>query len=100
MNSKYYLLEKLNENINIEFQKFNIYFQVIYEMDLMDRIKFVKDTFKNNDDEYNKTILETLIYFIDMENKDKFVNIMIEFIKNVINVVNFNIGEEAIYKFL
>ena len=57
-------------------------------MDLMDRIKFVKDTFKNNDDEYNKTILETLIYFIDMENKDKFVNIMIEFIKNVYKILD------------
>ena len=88
MNSKYYLLEKLNENINIEFQKFNIYFQVIYEMDLMDRIKFVKDNFKNNDDEYNKTILETLIFFIDMENKEKFVNIMIEFIKNVYKILD------------
>ena len=88
MNSKYYLLEKLNENINIEFQKFNIYFQVIYEMDLMDRIKFVKDNFKNNNDEYNKRILETLIYFIDMENKEKFVNIMIEFIKNVYNILD------------
>ena len=88
MNSKYYLLEKLNENINIEFQKFNIYFQVIYEMDLMDRIKFVKDNFRNNNDEYNKTILETLIYFIDMENKEKFVNIMIEFIKNVYNILD------------
>ena len=88
MNSKYNLLEKLNEKINTEFQKFNIYFQVIYEMDLMDRIKFVKDTFKNNDDKYNKTILETLIYFIDMENKDKFVNIMIEFIKNVYTILN------------
>ena len=88
MNSKYYLLEKLNENINIEFQKFNIYFQVIYEMDLMDRVKFVKDNFKNNNDEYNKTILETLIYFIDMENKDKFVNIMIEFIKNVYKILD------------
>ena len=88
MNSKYYLLEKLNESINIEFQKFNIYFQVIYEMDLMDRIKFVKDNFRNNNDEYNKTILETLIYFIDMENKEKFVNIMIEFIKNVYNILD------------
>ena len=88
MNSKYHLLEKLNENINIEFQKFNIYFQVIYEMDLMDRIKFVKDNFKNNDDQYNKSILETLTYFIDMENKDKFVNIMIEFIKNVYNILD------------
>ena len=88
MNSKYYLLEKLNEKINTEFQKFNIYFQVIYEMDLMDRIKFVKDNFRNNDDEYNKTILETLIYFINMENKDKFVNIMIEFIKNVYNILD------------
>ena len=88
MNSKYHLLQKLNENINIEFQKFNIYFQVIYEMDLLDRIKFVKDNFRNNDDEYNKTILETLIYFIDMENKDKFVNIMIEFIKNVYKILD------------
>ena len=88
MNSKYHLLEKLNENINIEFQKFNIYFQVIFEMDLLDRVKFVKDNFKNNDDEYNKTILETLIYFIDMENKDKFVNIMIEFIKNVYKILD------------
>ena len=88
MNSKYYLLEKLNENINIEFQKFNIYFQVIYEMDLLDRIKFVKDNFRNNNDEYNKTILETLIYFIDMENKEKFVNIMIEFIQNVYNILD------------
>ena len=88
MNSKYYLLEKLNESINIEFQKFNIYFQVINDMDLLDRIKFVKDTFKNNDDEYNKTILETLIYFIDMENKEKFVNIMIEFIKNVYKILD------------
>ena len=50
MNSKYYLLQKLNESINIEFQKFNIYFQVINDMDLLDRIKFVKDTFKNNND--------------------------------------------------
>ena len=88
MNSKYYLLEKLNESINIEFQKFNIYFQVIYEMDLLDRIKFVKDNFRNNDDEYNKTILETLIFFIDMENKEKFVNIMIEFIQNVYNILD------------
>ena len=88
MNSKYHLLQKLNENINIEFQKFNIYFQVIYEMDLLDRVKFVKDTFKNNDDKYNKTILETLIYFIDMENKDKFINIMIEFIQNVYTILN------------
>ena len=88
MNSKYYLLENLNEKINTEFQKFNIYFQVIYEMDLLDRIKFVKDNFRNNDDEYNKTILETLIYFIDMENKDKFVNIMIEFIKNVYKILD------------
>ena len=88
MNSKYYLLEKLNENINFEFQKFNIYFQVIYEMDLLDRIKFVKDTFKNNGDKYNKTILETLIYFIDMENKEKFVNIMIEFIQNVYKILD------------
>ena len=88
MNSKYYLLEKLNESINIEFQKFNIYFQVINDMDLLDRIKFVKDTFKNNNDEYNKTILETLIYFIDMENKEKFVNIMIEFIKNVYEILD------------
>ena len=88
MNSKYYLLENLNEKINTEFQKFNIYFQVIYEMDLMDRIKFVKDNFRNNNDEYNKTILETLIYFIDMENKEKFVNIMIEFIKNVYNILD------------
>ena len=63
MNSKYYLLEKLNENINFEFQKFNIYFQVIYEMDLMDRIKFVKDNFRNNDDEYNKTILRNINIF-------------------------------------
>ena len=88
MNSKYHLLERLNENINIEFQNFNIYFQVIFEMDLLDRVKFVKDNFKNNDDEYNKTILETLIYFIDMENKDKFVNIMIEFIKNVYKILD------------
>ena len=88
MNSKYYLLQKLNESINIEFQKFNIYFQVIYEMDLMDRIKFVKDNFRNNNDEYNKSILETLIYFIDMENKEKFVNIMIEFIKNVYEILD------------
>ena len=88
MNSKYYLLEKLNEKINTEFQKFNIYFQVIYEMDLLDRIKFVKDNFRNNDDEYNKTILETLIFFIDMENKEKFVNIMIEFIQNVYNILD------------
>ena len=88
MNSKYYLLENLNEKINTEFQKFNIYFQVIYEMDLMDRIKFVKDNFRNNDDEYNKTILETLIYFIDMENKEKFVNIMIEFIQNVYKILD------------
>ena len=88
MNSKYYLLQKLNESINIEFQKFNIYFQVINDMDLLDRIKFVKDTFKNNNDEYNKTILETLIYFIDMENKEKFVNIMIEFIKNVYEILD------------
>ena len=88
MNSKYYLLEKLNEKINTEFQKFNIYFQVIYEMDLLDRIKFVKDNFRNNDDEYNKTILERLIFFIDMENKEKFVNIMIEFIKNVYNILD------------
>ena len=88
MNSKYYLLENLNEKINTEFQKFNIYFQVIYEMDLLDRIKFVKDNFRNNDDEYNKTILETLIFFIDMENKEKFVNIMIEFIQNVYNILD------------
>ena len=88
MNSKYNLLEKLNENINIEFQKFNIYFQVIYEMDLMDRIKFVKDNFRNNDDQYNKSILETLTYFIDMENKDKFVNIMIEFIQNIYKILD------------
>ena len=88
MNSKYHLLQKLNENINIEFQNFNIYFQVIYEMDLLDRVKFVKDNFRNNDDEYNKTILETLIYFIDMKNKDKFVNIMIEFIKNVYKILD------------
>ena len=88
MNSKYYLLEKLNESINIEFQKFNIYFQVIYDMDLLDRVKFVKDNFRNNDHEYNKTILETLIYFIDMKNKDKFVNIMIEFIKNVYEILD------------
>ena len=88
MNSKYHLLQKLNENINIEFQKFNIYFQVIYEMDLLDRVKFVKDNFKNNDHEYNKPILEPLIYFIDMVNKDKFVNIMIEFIKNVYKILD------------
>ena len=88
MNSKYHLLQKLNENINIEFQNFNIYFQVIYEMDLLDRVTFVKDNFRNNDDEYNKTILETLIYFIDMKNKDKFVNIMIEFIKNVYKILD------------
>ena len=88
MNSKYNLLEKLNENINIEFQKFNIYFQVIYEMDLMDRIKFVKDNFRNNDDQYNKSILETLTYFIDMENKDKFVNIMIEFIQKIYKILD------------
>ena len=88
MNSKYHLLQKLNENINIEFQNFNIYFQVIYEMDLLDRVKFVKDNFRNNDHEYNKSILETLIYFIDMENKDKFVNIMIEFIKNVYEILD------------
>ena len=88
MNSKYNLLEKLNENINIEFHKFKIYFQVIDDMDLIDRIKFVKDNFRNNDHEYNKTILETLIYFIDMENKDKFVNIMIEFIKNVYKILD------------
>ena len=88
MNSKYNLLEKLNENINIEFHKFKIYFQVIDDMDLLDRVKFVKDNFRNNDHEYNKTILETLIYFIDMENKDKFVNIMIEFIKNVYEILD------------
>ena len=88
MNSKYHLLQKLNENINIEFQKFNIYFQVIYKMDLMDRIKFVKDNFRNNDDQYNKSILETLTYFIDMENKDKFVNIMIEFIQNIYKILD------------
>ena len=88
MNSKYHLLQKLNENIIIEFQNFNIYFQVIFEMDLLDRVKFVKDNFKNNDDEYNKNILETLIYFIDMENKEKFVNIMIEFIKNVYEILD------------
>ena len=88
MNSKYNLLEKLNENINIEFQKFNIYFQVIYEMDLMDRIKFVKDNFRNNDDQYNKAILETLTYFIDIDNKDKAVNIMIEFIQNIYKILD------------
>ena len=88
MNSKYYLLQKLNENINIEFHKFKIYFQVIDDMDLLDRVKFVKDNFRNNDHEYNKSILETLIYFIDMENKDKFVNIMIEFIKNVYKILD------------
>ena len=88
MNSKYYLLEKLNENINIEFHKFKIYFQVIDDMDLLDRVKFVKDNFRNNDHEYNKSILETLTYFIDMENKDKFVNIMIEFIKNVYKILD------------
>ena len=63
MNSKYYLLQKLNESINIEFQKFNIYFQVINDMELLDRIKFVKDTFKNNNDEYNKTILRNINIF-------------------------------------
>ena len=88
MNSKYNLLEKLNENINIEFHKFKIYFQVIDDMDLLDRVKFVKDNFRNNDHEYNKSILETLTYFIDMENKDKFVNIMIEFIKNVYKILD------------
>ena len=88
MNSKYNLLEKLNENINIEFHKFKIYFQVIDDMDLLDRVKFIKDNFRNNDHEYNKSILETLIYFIDMENKDKFVNIMIEFIKNVYKILD------------
>ena len=88
MNSKYNLLEKLNENINIEFHKFKIYFQVIYEMDLLDRVKFVKDNFKNNDDQYNKYILETLTYFIDMENKDKFVNIMIEFIQKIYKILD------------
>ena len=88
MNSNYHLLQKLNENINIEFHKFKIYFQVIDDMDLIDRIKFVKDNFRNNDHEYNKSVLETLIYFIDMENKDKFVNIMIEFIKNVYKILD------------
>ena len=88
MNSKYNLLEKLNDHINIEFQKFKIYFQVIDDMDLMDRVKFVKDNFRNNDDEYNKSILETLTYFIDVENKDKFVKIMIEFIQNIYKILD------------
>ena len=56
---KIQFIRKFNENINIEFHKFKIYFQVIDDMDLLDRVKFIKDNFRNNDNEYNKSILET-----------------------------------------
>ena len=88
MNSKYYSLEKLNKNINIEFQKFNIYFQVINDLDLMDRVKFVKDNFKANDYAHNKNFLEVLTYFVDIQNKDKFIDIMIEFIQNIYKILD------------
>ena len=52
-------------------------------MDLIDKLTFVRNTFKRDDHEYNKNMLETLTFFIDINNKDKFIDIMIDFIEKV-----------------
>ena len=64
MNSKYYNLEKIDESITFEFNRFNINIPFLEQMDLIDKLSFVRKTFKRDDYEYNKNILETLTFFI------------------------------------
>ena len=52
-------------------------------MDLIDKLTFVRNTFKRDDYEYNKNMLETLTFFMVISNKDKFIDIMIDFIDKV-----------------
>ena len=83
MNSKYYNLEKIEEHITFEFNRFNIKIPFLEQMDLIDKLTFVRNTFKRDNYEYNKNMLETLTFFIDINNKDKFIDIMIDFIEKV-----------------
>ena len=83
MNSKYYNLEKIEEHITFEFNRFNINISFLKQMDLIDKLTFVRNTFKRDDYEYNKNMLETLTFFMDINNKDKFIDIMIDFIEKV-----------------
>ena len=83
MNSKYYNLEKIEEHITFEFNRFNINIPFLAQMDLIDKLTFVRNTFKRDDYEYNKNMLETLTFFMVISNKDKFIDIMIDFIDKV-----------------
>ena len=83
MNSKYYNLEKIEEHITFEFNRFNINIPFLAQMDLIDKLTFVRNTFKRDDYEYNKNMLETLTFFMVISNKDKFIDIMIDFIEKV-----------------
>ena len=83
MNSKYYNLEKIEEHITFEFNRFNINIPFLEQMDLIDKLRFVRNTFKRDDYEYNKNMLETLTFFMVISNKDKFIDIMIDFIEKV-----------------
>ena len=83
MNSKYYNLEKIDENITFEFNRFNINIPFLEQMDLIDKLTFVRKTFRRDDYEYNKNMLETLTFFMDINNRDRFIDIMIDFIDKV-----------------
>ena len=83
MNTKYYNLEKIEEHITFEFNRFNINIPFLEQMDLIDKLTFVRNTFKRDDYEYNKNMLETLTFFMVISNKDKFIDIMIDFIEKV-----------------
>ena len=83
MNSKYYNLEKIDENITFEFNRFNINIPFLEQMDLIDKLTFVRKTFRRDDYEYNKNMLETLTFFMDRNNRDRFIDIMIDFIDKV-----------------
>ena len=83
MNTKYYNLEKIDENITFEFNRFNINIPFLEQMDLIDKLTFVRKTFRRDDYEYNKNMLETLTFFMDINNRDRFIDIMIDFIDKV-----------------
>ena len=83
MNSKYYNLEKIEEHITFEFNRFKINIPFLSQMDLIDKLTFVRKTFRRDDYEYNKNMLETLTFFMVISNKDKFIDIMIDFIDKV-----------------
>ena len=83
MNSKYYNLEKIDENITFEFNRFNINIPFLEQMDLIDKLTFIRKTFRRDDYEYNKNMLETLTFFMDINNRDRFIDIMIDFIDKV-----------------